>query len=135
MSKELRGPNGLAFSPDEQYLYVDNWDAARKVVLRYPVQADGTLGSPMTFFDMAGAPGEEALDGLKVDELGNLYVSGPGGVWIISPERERIGMLRVAELPANFAWGEPDRRSLYMTARTGIYRVRLKVPGSVAFAR
>ena len=135
MSKELSGPNGLAFSPDERYLYVDNWDTARKVVLRYPVQADGALGTPATFFDMAGAPGEEALDGLKVDELGNLYVSGPGGVWIISPAGKRIGMLRVAELPANFAWGDSDRRSLYMTARTGIYRVRLKVPGSLAFAR
>jgi len=135
MSKELSGPNGLAFSPDERYLYVDNWDTARKVVLRYPVQADGTLGTPETFFDMAGAPGEEALDGLKVDELGNLYVSGPGGVWIISPAGKRLGMLRVAELPANFAWGDSDRRSLYMTARTGIYRVRLKVPGSLAFAR
>jgi gluconolactonase len=135
MSKELSGPNGLAFSPDEHFLYVDNWETARKVVLRYPVQADGTLGTPTTFFDMAGAPGDEALDGLKVDQLGNLYVSGPGGVWIISPEGKRLGMLHVAELPANFAWGDTDRRSLYMTARTGIYRVRLKVPGALAFAR
>jgi gluconolactonase len=135
LSKELTGPNGLAFSPDERYLYVDNWDTARKVVLRYPVAADGALGEPTTFFDMAGAPGEEALDGLKVDQLGNLYVSGPGGLWIISPQAKRLGMLHVAELPANFAWGDSDYRSLYMTARSGIYRVRTQVPGSLAFAR
>jgi gluconolactonase len=134
-SQELKGPNGLAFSPDERFLYVDNWETDRKVVLRYPVKADGLLDRPTVFFDMAGAPGEEALDGLKVDELGNLYVSGPGGVWILSPEGKKLGMLRVAELPANFAWGDSDRKALYMTARTGIYRVRLNVAGSVAFAR
>jgi gluconolactonase len=135
VSQALKGPNGLAFSPDERFLYVDNWETTRKVVLRYPVKPDGSLDEPMTFFDMTGAPGEEALDGLKVDTLGNLYVSGPGGVWILSPEATRLGMLHVAELPANFSWGDPDRKALYMTARSGIYRVRLNVAGAVAFAR
>jgi gluconolactonase len=133
LSKELSGPNGLAFSPDERYLYVDNWDTARKVVLRFPVEGNGALGTPITFFDMAAAKGEEALDGLKVDMRGNLFVSGPGGVWVISPEGKQLGLLHVAELPANFAWGDADRRSLYMTARTGLYRVRTQVPGSVPF--
>jgi gluconolactonase len=135
VSQELKGPNGLAFSPDERFLYVDNWETTRKVVLRYPVKADGSLDQPTIFFDMTGAPGEEALDGLKVDTLGNVYVSGPGGVWILSSEGKRLGVLHVAELPANFAWGEADRKALYMTARTGIYRVRLNVAGAVAFGR
>jgi gluconolactonase len=134
-SQELKGPNGLAFSPDERFLYVDNWETTRKVVLRYPVRPDGSLDQPTTIFDMGGAPGDEALDGLKVDTLGNLYVSGPGGVWILSAEGKKLGMLHVAELPANFAWGDADRKALYMTARTGIYRVRLNVAGAVAFGQ
>jgi gluconolactonase len=129
VSKELKGPNGLAFSPDERFLYVGNWDTEKKIVTRYPVKADGTLGSGEVFFDMGGAPGEEALDGLKVDQRGNLYVSGPGGVWIISSEGKHLGTIRAPELPANFAWGDADGRTLYMTARTGLYRMRLHVPG------
>ena len=78
---------------------------------------------------MQGAPGEEALDGLKVDQQGNLYVSGPGGVWILSPRGVHLGTLVAPELPANFAWGDVDGRTLYLTARTGLYRVRLNVPG------
>jgi gluconolactonase len=133
LTTELAGPNGLAFSPDEKYLYVDNWDTGRKVVMRYPVSADGGLGAGSVFFDMTGAPGEEALDGLKVDSRGNVFVSGPGGVWILSAEGKHLGTLRVAELPANFAWGDADRRSLYLTARTGLYRVRLNVAGAGAY--
>jgi gluconolactonase len=130
LSTDLRGPNGIAFSPDERYLYVTNWDPARKVVMRYDVKVDGTLAKGRVFYDMAGAPGEEALDGLKIDALGNLYVSGPGGVWIISAEGIHLGMIRMPELPANFAWGDEDRRTLYMTARTGLYRMRMNVAGA-----
>jgi gluconolactonase len=133
LTKDLTGPNGLAFSPDEKYLYVDNWDPKRKVVMRYRVQEDGTLANGSVFFDMTSAPGEEALDGLKVDQNGNLFVSGPGGIWILSEAGKQLGMLRVAELPANFAWGGPDRRSLYMTARTGLYRITTKIKGAGAF--
>jgi gluconolactonase len=125
VAKDLRGPNGLAFSPDERFLYVDNWDESRKVVMRYPVREDGTLGEGTVFFDMGSAPEPEALDGLKVDPRGNLFVSGPGGVWILSPDGRHLGTLRLPELPANFAWGDEDGRTLYMTARTGLYRVRL----------
>jgi gluconolactonase len=129
VSRDLKGPNGLAFSPDEKYLYVDNWDPERKVVMRYEVEPDGTLSGGAVFFDMAGAPGEEALDGLKVDRMGNLYVSGPGGLWILSPEGTHLGTLQIPELAANFAWGDEDGRTLYLAARTGLYRIRTKIPG------
>ena len=129
VSKDLLGPNGLAFSPDEKFLYVDNWDVKKKVVMRYEVKPDGTLSEGRVFFDMTGAPGEEALDGMKVDQSGNLYVSGPGGVWILSPQGKHLGMIQPTELPANMAWGDEDGRTLYMTARTSVYRIRLNIPG------
>jgi len=129
LTTDLTGPNGLAFSPDERYLYVDDWDTSRKIVMRYEVRPDGTLGGGKVFFDMKDAPEEEALDGLKVDQRGNLYVSGPGGVWILSDSGAHLGTIRMPELPANFAWGDADGRTLYMTARGGLYRMRLSVPG------
>jgi gluconolactonase len=128
-ASDLTGPNGVAFSPDERFLYVTNWDTKKKVVMRYPVAADGRLGAGEVFFDMTGAPGDEALDGIKVDQAGNLFVSGPGGAWIISPEGKHLGTIEAPELPANFAWGDPDGRTLYMTARTGLYRIHLNIPG------
>jgi len=78
VSTDLRGPNGIAFSPDEKFLYVSNWDPEKKIVMRYDVSSDGTLANGKVFFDMTSAPGEDALDGIKVDQPGNLYVSGPG---------------------------------------------------------
>jgi len=128
-SRDLEGPNGLAFSPDERFLYVTNWDPKRKVVMRYEVGADGSLSQGRVFFDMTGAPGEEALDGVKLDQAGNLYVSGPGGIWILSPQALHLGTLRGPRLPANFAWGDEDGRSLYLTARSALYRIRLGIPG------
>src|SRR5207249_9879163 len=80
VSKDLTGPNGLAFSPDEKYLYVDDWDAKRKVILRYEVAKDGSLASGKVFSDATSEPGEHAWDGLKVDRQGNIYASGPGGL-------------------------------------------------------
>ena len=129
LNTDLLGPNGIAFSPDQKYLYVGNWDVKKKIVTRYPVLADGTLGNGELFFDMTSAPGEEALDGLKVDKNGNLYVSGPGGVWIISAEGKHLGTLQTPELPANFAWGDGDGKTLYMTSRSSLYRIRLNVEG------
>jgi gluconolactonase len=126
---DLTGPNGLAFSPDERFLYVTNWDERRKVVMRYAVRADGTLGTGATFFDMGTAPEPEALDGIKVDGRGNLFVSGPGGLWIIAPSGTHLGTVRGPELPANMAWGD-DGRTLYLTARTGLYRLRLREAGT-----
>jgi gluconolactonase len=129
VSSDLAGPNGLAFSPDEHYLYVGNWDPQKKVVMRYEVRPDGSLANGRVFFDMTPAPGEDALDGIKVDQRGNLYVSGPGGLWILSPEGKHLGTLRGPEHPHNLAWGDDDGRTLYLTAQTGLYRIRLNVAG------
>ena len=129
LTTDLTGPNGLALSPDEKFFYVDDWDVKKKVVMRYRVEPEGTLSHGEVFFDMTSEPGEQALDGMKVDQQGNLYVSGPGGVWIISPAAKHLGTIKAPELPANFAWGDEDGRALYMTARTGLYRIRLKIPG------
>ena len=128
-AKDLSGPNGIAFSPDERYLYVANWDEKKKVVMRYRANDDGTLGDGAVFFDMTSAPGEDALDGIKVDVRGNLYVSGPGGLWILSPEGKHLGTIVGPEHPHNLAWGDADGRTLYLTAQTGLYRIRLNIPG------
>jgi gluconolactonase len=130
VASDLTGPNGLAFSPDERFLYVTNWDAAKKVVMRYAVGADATLRDGRVFFDMTAAAGEDALDGIKVDERGNLYVSGPGGLWILSPEGNHLGTIVPPEHPHNLAWGGEDGRSLFLTAQTGLYRIRLNVRGA-----
>jgi gluconolactonase len=130
LTRELTGPNGLAFSPDERFLYVDNWDVAHKVIMRYPVRADGSLGAGTIFVDATRShPGEQAWDGLKVDRAGNVYAAGPGGVWIISPAGVHLGTIVAPETPANMAWGDADARTLYLAARTGLYRIRLDIPG------
>jgi len=128
-SDELEGPNGLAFSPDERHLYVGNWDLERKIVMRYDVDADGGLSNGVVFHDMTDAPGEDALDGIKVDTAGNVYACGPGGVWILSPDGEHLGTLHLPEDPHNLAWGDDDGRTLYVAALTSIYRMRLRIPG------
>jgi gluconolactonase len=125
VTDELAGPNGLAFSPDEQWLYVGNWDPESKVVMRY----DPDTGIGDVLCDLTDEPGEDAIDGIKVDQAGNLYVCGPGGVWVISPAGEKLGLLRLPEAPHNLAWGDDDARRLYITALTGVYRLRLEIPG------
>lgn len=129
LTDELSGPNGIAFSPDERYLYVGNWDLRKKVVMRYAVRADGTLARGEVLYDMTGAPGEDAIDGVKVDQAGNLYVCGPGGVWVLAPDGRPLGTIRAPEAPHNLAWGDADGRTLYITALTGVYRMRLVIPG------
>jgi gluconolactonase len=110
VSTDLKGPNGIAFSPDEKYLYVGNWDLEKKVLMRYDVNADATLSNGKVFFDMTKAPGEDAIDGIKVDQEGNLYVSGPGGLWIISFAGKHIGTIVAPKHPHNLAWGGNDAR-------------------------
>jgi gluconolactonase len=127
---DLDAPNGLALTPDERFLYVDNWQEDRKVVLRYDVASDGSLSNARVFFDMTSTPGEICLDGLKVDAAGNVYAAGPGGMWIISPAGVHLGTVALPELPANFAFGDDDGRTLYVCARTGLYRLRTLVPGA-----
>jgi gluconolactonase len=129
VSTDLKGPNGIAFSPDETYLYVGNWDPEKKVVMRYEVNADGTLTNGKVFFDMTSAPGEDALDGIKVDQQGNLYVSGPGGLWVISPAGKHLGTIIAPKHIHNMAWGDEDGKTLYLCARSGLYRMRLNIPG------
>jgi gluconolactonase len=97
--------------------------------MRYPIAPDGRrMGEGELFHDMTDAPGEDALDGLKVDVQGNVYACGPGGVWILSPQGERLGLLKLPEDPHNLAWGD-DGRTLYITAVTSVYRIRLQIEG------
>jgi gluconolactonase len=129
ISKDFTGPNGIAFSPDEKYLYVGNWDEKKKVVMRYEAKPDGTLADGKVFFDMTSAPGEDALDGIKVDQAGNLYVSGPGGLWVISAEGKHLGTVIAPRHIHNMAWGDDDGKTLYLCARSGLYRMRLNLAG------
>jgi gluconolactonase len=126
---DLEGPNGLAFSPDEKFLYVGNWQDDYKVVVRYPVFDDGRLGEREIFHDMTNAPGEDAIDGLKVDSAGNVYACGPGGIWVLAPDGSLLRLIELPEAPHNLAFGGDDARTLYITAETSVYRMRLDIPG------
>lgn len=129
VGRDVTGPNGIAFSPDERYLYVGNWDEKKKVVMRYEARPDGTLTDGRVFFDMTAAKGEDAIDGIKVDQEGNLYVSGPGGLWVISAEGKHLGTIVAPRHIHNMAWGDADGKTLYLCARSGLYRMRLNIPG------
>lgn len=129
LSSELRGPNGIAFSPDERWLYVGNWDPARKVVMRYAVATDGSLGAGEVLADLGTEPGEDAIDGIKVDTMGHLYVSGPGGLWVLSPDGRRLGHIRAPRQVHNMAWGGPQGKDLYLTAHDALYRLPLRIAG------
>jgi gluconolactonase len=132
VASDLRGPNGIAFSPDEKYLYISNWDVTdihnTKIIRRYDVKADGQLMNGVTFFQMNFTDGDDALDGLKVDTKGNVYCAGPGGIWIISSDGKYLGRVVVPEHAANIAWGE-DGYSLFITASSSIYKIRTKIKG------
>jgi gluconolactonase len=130
VGRDLQGPNGIAFSPDEKFLYVGNWDEKKKVVMRYDVEKNGTLSNGTVFFDMTHSPGEDAIDGIKVDREGHLYVSGPGGLWILSAGGTHLGTIRAPMHPHNMAWGDEDGKTLYFCARSSLYRIRLNIPGT-----
>jgi gluconolactonase len=130
LTKDLKGPNGIAFSPDEKFLYVGNWDPAAKTVTRYPVHRDGSVGPGKSFIDLTQqVPGDEALDGIKIDIRGNLYLSAPGGVWIFNSAGKHLGTITAPKPVHNFAWGGADGKTLYLCARTALYRVPLLVEG------
>ena len=130
LTSALKGPNGIAFSPDEKFLYVGNWDPAAKTVTRYPVRIDGALGAGVTFIDLTQeVPGEEALDGIKVDTDGNLFLSAPGGVWVFSADGTHLGTISAPHPVHNFAWGGADGKTLYLCARSVLYRMPLLVSG------
>ena len=125
---DLPRPNGIAFSPDEKYLYVDNSEP-KKVWMRYRVLPDGKLTDAKLLYDATADKRVGGPDGMKVDEEGNIYSAGPGGVWIFTAEGKPLGTLLIPERVSNLAWAGADRRTLYITASTSIYRVRLKIPG------
>jgi gluconolactonase len=118
VTDELNGPNGVALSPDERWLYVGDWDPHHTAVMRYDV----ATGRGELLCDLTGEPGEDAIDGIKVDPDGNLFVCGPGGIWVLSPEGAKLGLIELPEAPHNLAWG-PDGE-LYITALTSIYRLQ-----------
>lgn len=119
-------PNGLAFSADESLLYVD--DSPRRHVRAFDVRLDGRLANSRVFADM-DHPQPGSPDGMKIDTEGHLFVTGATGVWVFEPDGTCLGVIATPERPANCAWGDADRQTLYITARTSLYRVRTTVPG------
>ncbi len=125
----LRRPNGIAFSPDEKYLYVTDSDGDKMYYYRYDVDEHGEVSNRTLFFDATGLSGEGGPDGIKVDKKGNCYFTGPGGVLVISPKGEHLGTIAPPEVPANLGWGGKDGKTLFMTCRTGLYAIELKAEG------
>ncbi len=130
LTREIKAPNGIAFSPDERTLYVSNADPGRAVWLAYDVRDDGTLGTGRVFFDATawtktkkGAP-----DGMKVDRDGNLFAAGPGGLHVFAPDGTHLGSIETGVATSNCAWGE-DGTVLYLTADTAVYRLKLTTKG------
>ena len=128
LTKDMPYPNGLAFSPDEKKLYIAN-SRLDKFWMVYNVKTDGTLAGGKKLLDLSQDTGDAVPDGMKVDSAGNVYATGPGGVLVISPRGKHLGTIEVPEIAANCAWGEADGKTLYITARTGLYRIKLNVSG------
>ena len=120
-------PNGLCFSPDEKRLYVN--DTQQGHIRVFDVARDGTLGAGRVFAELKdpGKPG--APDGMKADVRGNIYCTGPGGVWIFAPDGTLCGKIIAPEVPANVGWGDRDNKTLFLTAQTGLYKIRCKIAG------
>lgn len=126
--KDMPTTNGLAFSPDEKYLYVNG--GGENYIRRYEVQPDDTLTNPQLLIDLSvdkSAPG--ATDGMRVDSKGNIYSTGPGGVWIISPQGKHLGTILTPKGVANLTFGDADWKTLYLAARSAIYKIRVNIPG------
>ncbi len=126
--KDLDRPNGVALSPDEKTLYVANSNPKKRFWMRYDVAPDGTVSNGRVFADVSAEKEEGLPDGFKVDSKGNIWTSGPGGIWIFSPEGKHLGTLKMPEIPANCNWGD-DGRTLYITAQTSVYRIKSSVMG------
>ena len=129
LAKDFEGPNSIAFSPDQQTLYVA--DSARMHVRAFNVQSDGSVANSRVFVELQpwikgfdGVP-----DGIKVDLDGHLYVAGPGGVWVCDAAGKQLGVVVTSEVPANCCFGDADLKTLYITAQTSLYRVRVHVAG------
>ena len=126
VARDFIRPNGLAFSPDEKRLYVD--DTEGKHIRVFDVHADGSLANGRVFADIRGEkPG--VPDGMRVDTRGSVYCTGSGGIQVFAPSGKLLGVIEVPEVAANCAWGDADNKTLYITASTGLYRIRLKIAG------
>ena len=126
--QDLERPNGIALSPDEKFLYVN--DSVKRAILRYEVQRDGGVANGRVFADMSAGKGTGNPDGMKFDARGNLYSVGPGGIWVFSPDGRHLGMIVPPEFAPGFAFGDADGKSLYMAASTRLVRVRLLNAGA-----
>jgi len=127
LTRDLVNPNGIALSPDEKILYVNS--SADRKIFRFDVRADDTIANGRLIVDMSAEKAPGVPDGMKVDEKGHLYSTGAGGIWVMTPEGKHLGTLVFPEQPANLAFGDADGRTLYVTARSSVYRIRLNVPG------
>ena len=124
---DIANPNGLVLSPDEKYLYANG--SRDKYVRRYRVLPDDTVTGSQMFIDISADKTPGITDGVKVDIKGNVYESAAGGVWIISPEGKHLGTILTPELVANVEFGDPDHKTLYIAARTSVYKIRVNTPG------
>jgi len=131
LTKEMTRPNGIAFSPDEKVLYVAQSDSRNPIIKAFPVKSDGTLGSGKVLYDFTTSMGKYpgGPDGLKVDQQGNLFATGPGGVWVITPEGKPLGRVHTGKRTSNCAWGD-DGSVLYMTADDSLCRIKTKTKGA-----
>jgi gluconolactonase len=131
LTKDLTQPNGLAFSPDGKHFYVD--DSEQRNIRVYDVAADGALTNGRIFGDEPGGKGEGVPDGMKVDQGGNIFVTGPTGIWVWDAQGHHLGTIALPEQPANLAWGDKDYGTLYITATTSVYRLQTKVRGYIPY--
>jgi gluconolactonase len=131
LTKDLTQPNGLAFSPDGKLFYVD--DSEKRNIRVYDVAADGLLTNGRIFGEEPGGKGDGVPDGIKVDKNGNLFVTGPKGIWVWSAKGGHLGTIVLPEQPANLAWGDKDYRTLYITATTSVYRLKMQTEGYVPY--
>jgi len=132
LTKELSQPNGLAFSPDGKRLYVD--DSEQRNIRVYEF-ADGILSNGRIFGSEPGGRHEGVPDGMKVDEKGDIFVTGPKGIWVWDPEGHHLGTIAMPEQPANLTWGEKDYATLYITATTSLYRLRTSTRGFLGYLK
>jgi len=131
LTKDLSQPNGLAFSPDGKKFYVD--DSKQRNIRVYDLASDGTLTNGRIFGEEPGGKGEGVPDGMKVDEKGNIFVTGPKGIWVWDANGNHLGTIAMPEQPANLTWGGPQYRTLYITATTSVYRLQTKTRGFVPY--
>jgi gluconolactonase len=131
LTRDLTQPNGLAFSPDGKKFYVD--DSEQRNIRVYDVASDGSLSNGRVFGEEPGGKHDGVPDGIKVDKNGNLFVTGPKGIWVWDPQGNHLGTIVMPEQPANLTWGDKDYRTLYITATTSVYRLRVKTEGFIPY--